>query len=86
MFLRKRTFFRYILQAAVRTTRASNEPPHFHALNLISDHRGHLWIIDGQNAQVYDLDKPADVEQLDKKYSPVHLARAVTGMFRPTKL
>ncbi len=54
--------------------------------NLINDEYGHLWIIDGQIEKVFDLNQSDHVKELDEKYRPDYVARASTGLFRPSQL
>ena len=70
----------------MRTTHGLSHRDSFHALNLISDQLGHVWIIDGQNERVYDLDNHHDVRELNERYRPDYISRAVTGVFRPRQL
>ncbi|CAF1521376.1 unnamed protein product [Adineta ricciae] len=75
---------RYIFQGIVRSNRAKIQQGFFHACNLINDHNGHLWIVDGQIQRVYDFNDTDDINELNRKYRPDYLARAQTGLFRPT--
>ena len=76
--------FRYILQGIVRSNRAKIQQGFFHACNLINDHNGHLWIVDGQIQRVYDFNNTDDINELNRKYRSDYLTRAQTGLFRPT--
>ena len=68
----------------MRSERGKNHKGFFHVCNLVNNEYGHLWIIDGQIQRLFDLDKAEDIKELDQRYRPDYVARASTGLFKPS--